>query len=155
MTEPLPTPAPGAAPTERACLSTPTHLAAPLQGEMRLRLIGEQEGALHVDGEGDLCPTELLPGNDPLVQLLGPEVFSRKVLLGLEKATFLDTRGVSWLVSWHANFQEAGGVLVLHSLPPRVRYVLRLLRLDQVLHTAADLAAAHARAQEGVHESHD
>ncbi|HWG46590.1 MAG TPA: STAS domain-containing protein, partial [Gemmataceae bacterium] len=69
---------------------------------------------------------------------------SRKLLLDMEKTNFLDTSGISWLISCHENCQRAGGVLVLYAIPPRVRYVLQLLQMEHLLHTAADLEAARA-----------
>jgi anti-anti-sigma factor len=115
--------------------------------EPQLTLLSEDEGVLHVGCEGEVSLPEVRPGHDPLVKLLGPGVFARTVLINLEKATFLDTSGVSWLVDCHQKFLDAGGVLVLHSLPPLVGYVLKLLHLEQVLHVTADVAAARAFAE--------
>ena len=67
----------------------------------------------------------------------------------MEKTDYLDTSGVSWLISCHEQCHHAGGVLVLYAVPLRVRYVLQLLRMEHLLHTAADLAAARAIASKG------
>jgi len=68
-----------------------------------------------------------------LTKFLGAAVYSRKVLLDMNQVNFLDTGGASWLIGCHHNFLEAGGGFVLHSVPPRVDYVLQLLHLHEVL----------------------
>ncbi len=104
---------------------------------------------LQVQCAGDVCLPDFRPENDPLVKLLGPQVYSRKLLLNMEKTNFLDTSGVSWLISCHEQCHRAGGVLVLYAVPPRVRDVLQLLRMEHLLHTAADIATALAIAVKG------
>ena len=76
-------------------------------------------------------------------------MYSRRILLNMEKTDYLDTSGVSWLISCREQCHQAGGVLVLYAVPLRVLYVLQLLRMEHLLHTAADLAAARAIASKG------
>jgi anti-anti-sigma factor len=86
---------------------------------------------------------------DPLQSLLGPDVYTQPLLLSLERADFCDSLGVAWLLSCHRRFKDAGGKLVLHSVPPLVMSTLRLLHLDRVFHLAADEPAAVAQAGSG------
>jgi hypothetical protein len=113
-------------------------------GAIRLRVLADGPDALHLLCEGDVSLPELLPGDDPLAESFGPEVYGRKVLLNLEKAGYLDTSGISWLIACHRRFEDAGGALVLHSIPPRARHVVALLHMDRVFHTAAGPEAALA-----------
>jgi anti-anti-sigma factor len=124
----------------------PGESATRREGTFLLRLLGEDKGFLQVQCEGDVRLPDFHPEDDPLVKLLGSPACSRKVLLDLDRVSALDTSGISWLVSCHERFRNAGGVLVLHSIPPRVSLVLKLLHLEQVLATAADLPAARAYA---------
>lgn len=109
---------------------------------MHLEVLSETGGTIQVRCRGDVVIPDYGPDGDPLARLLGPQVYESTVLLDMEKATFLDTTGVTWLVSCHRNFENAGGRLILHSLPLRVRNILRLLNLEGVLHIVADADAA-------------
>jgi anti-anti-sigma regulatory factor len=53
---------------------------------------------------------------------------------------------VGWLIGLHKKFQQAGGRLILHSVPPLIDQLFRLLKLPAVLHMAGDEAAARALA---------
>jgi anti-anti-sigma factor len=113
-------------------------------GLLRLRLLEDDEDMLHLSCEGEAVLPDFRDGDEPLVRLLGPGVYGRKVLLNLERVTFLDTSGVTWLVNCHDSCRKAGGRLVLHSVPAQARYVLGLLNLDRVLPLARDAAAGRA-----------
>jgi anti-sigma B factor antagonist len=114
------------------------------EGTMRLELAGVSDGVLLVRCEGAVDLPGYRSADDPLARLLGPDVYSSQVLLDMEKATYLDTTAVGWLVGCHKRFREAGGRLVLFALPPQVLAVVRLLQLDRVLDLADDLPAARA-----------
>jgi ABC-type transporter Mla MlaB component len=116
---------------------------------LELSVQADEPDLLQVQCAGDAILPDFRPEKDPLVKLVGPQVYSRKVLLNMEKANSLDTSGISWLISCHECCLHAGGVLVLYAIPPRVRYVLQLLRMEDLLHTAPDLAAARAIALKG------
>jgi len=63
------------------------------------------------------------------------------VLLSLEATPFVDSSGLAWLVATHRRLREAGGKLVLHSIPPGVVDLLKIMSLDQVLNLADDESA--------------
>jgi len=123
-----------------------TSLATIREWNLALSLQAEEPDLLQVECAGDVVLPDFRPENDPLTKLLGPQVYSRKVLLNMERVNCLDTSGISWLISCHENCQHAGGMLVLYAIPPRVRYILQLLRMEQLLHVAPDLAAARSLA---------
>lgn len=83
---------------------------------------------------------------DPLEALLGEGAFARTLLLDLNKATFIDSSGVSWLLSHHNAFEDGGGALVLHSVPPVVQQVFDLLRLGSALRVARSETEAQTMA---------
>jgi anti-anti-sigma factor len=85
-------------------------------------------------------------GSDPLEALLGPQCYSHKVLLDMERLPLIDTSGVCWLLAKNKKFQQANGKLILYHMPPVVRDVLAILRLDGMLHIAPDEAGACALA---------
>src|SRR5947209_5978973 len=117
---------------------------------MDLPALTQAGGLLRLRLSGELVMQHLIPPPPhPLAAAAGPDVYARRVLLGLEGVTWLDTWGIGWLMSCHKRFLKDGGRLVLHSVPPAVEPSLRLLRLDQVLHLAADEAAARRLALAG------
>ena len=115
-----------------------------MNGSLRLAVLSEEPDFVQVGCAGDICLPEFEPEREPLSLLLGPQIYSRKVLLNLEKANCLDTSGISWLLHCDEAFRKAEGTFVLHSIPARVRYVLHLLRMEELLPTVTDLAAAKA-----------
>jgi anti-anti-sigma factor len=126
-----------------------TSPSAVQEGVLRLNFLGQEGDILHASCEGGISLPTFHQENDPLVKLLGPEVYRCLVVLDLERASYLDTSGITWLIRHHTRFREAGGVMVLHSIPPRVQTVLALLHMQNVLHTASDLQAALALARGG------
>ena len=94
--------------------------------------------------EGEVTQQSLASGRDELREVLGPDGFKSPVLLSLASATYLDSSGISWLVIAHKHCVQAGGRLVIHSVPPLIDQVLRLLRMHTVLHLAANENAARA-----------
>jgi anti-anti-sigma regulatory factor len=116
---------------------------------MKLNVLPSEDGITRVRSEGDITLLEVQGCPNPLGATLGPDCFRRTVLLSLEQSGFVDSAGVGWLVVAHQKFTEAGGLLVVHSLPPLVNHTFRLLQVGSILHLAEDEAAALrvARAQ--------
>jgi anti-anti-sigma factor len=105
---------------------------------MRLILISHNDQVTHLECEGEVTYSQLTQERDPLEEILGSALWHRNVLLGLEKTTYIDSSGVSWLLHAHRQFTRSGGRLVLHSLSPMVQQVLQLLKLTKLFHVAAD-----------------
>ncbi len=116
---------------------------------MKLTLLSAGKDFIHVGCEGEITQREFQPGADPLAALLGPAGFTHAVLINLEQTTYIDSSGIGWLLVCHKHFAENGGIMVLHSVPPRVDHILQIVRMPLVLHIAADEAAARAIALEG------
>lgn len=113
---------------------------------MKMTLVADEGAVVRIRCEGEVRDVRHLIQGDPLEQVLGPGCFTRRVLLDLEGADFIDSSGISWLIVAHKHFRQGGGRLVLHSLPPRVSQVLHFLHMHLVFHIAADEAAARALA---------
>ncbi len=116
---------------------------------MRLSLISDEGDVLHVACEGDIQQQDFRPGRDPIEDVIGPSGYSRRVLLDMERTTYLESSGISWLLICHKHFVEAGGRLILHSVPPRVFRVLQIVHLPKILNIAPDEAGARALAGGG------
>jgi anti-anti-sigma factor len=96
---------------------------------MKLNVLTNDNDLTRIQNEGSITHLDFSAGNDPLVNLLGPSCYGRKVLLSLEKTPYIDSAGVGWMVMCHKRFREEGGKLVLQSIPPAVDQMLRLLGL--------------------------
>lgn len=66
----------------------------------------------------------------------------RKFVINLEKTPWGDSHGVALLMGAHANATKAGGNLVLANVSDRIKGVLRVMKLDLILKSFDDEAAA-------------
>jgi anti-anti-sigma factor len=111
---------------------------------LHVTLLSDDRGVVRLQAEGQISQADFQGEGDPIENELGPDGFSRPVLLDLGRTDYIDSSGISWLIVNHKRFRQAGGRLVLHSLPPRVSQVLHFCRMESVFHLAADEAAARA-----------
>ena len=116
---------------------------------MKLILKSSEGGIARLVCEGEVTQADFVTEGNPFKTVLGSSCFEQKVLLDLQKAAYVDSAGVGWLVMSHKSFREQGGMLVVHSVPPMVDHVFRLLRMPTVLHLAENEASALALAQGG------
>jgi anti-anti-sigma factor len=106
-------------------------------------LSGPDDGVIRLMCEGHISALHFDPdGPDPLYSLVGEGCFARRVLIDMAKASFIDSSGIGWLITCHKQFKEHGGMLVLHSIPPRVRQTLDFLRIGAIIQIADDEKAA-------------
>jgi len=111
---------------------------------MQLAISETSDDVVKISVAGRITQKELSPLHDPLGDLLGPGTWNKTVMLDLSKAEYVDSSGIGWLLSCHKRFRGGGGRLVLHSLPPVVSNVVRVLKLDSVFHMGSPQPAARA-----------
>jgi anti-anti-sigma factor len=114
---------------------------------MKLEILSEEGGVTRIAVVGDVIQQQLSTGQDPLVALLGEDAYRRHVVVNLQGVEQLDSSGVSWLLACHRRFRNAGGTLVLHSLSPFARDVLKVLKMHLVFRLAEDEKSAVKIAQ--------
>jgi anti-anti-sigma factor len=114
-----------------------------------LNVLSCEEGLARLECADDLTLLEVQDEGDILGRLLGQDCYTRRVLLSLAKATYIDSAGVGWLVMCHKHFLEGGGQLVVHSIPPMIAHVFGILGLTTILNLADDEKAARVRATAG------
>jgi anti-anti-sigma factor len=103
---------------------------------MDLKLVDSTDGSIRVKATGPITPDAADQPRDPLIGLLGPQVFEHRVALDLEEADFISSSGIGWLLYCHKRFEQQGGKLELRSVSKPIDQVLRLMRLQTVLHWA-------------------
>ena len=113
----------------------------------KLTLISiEKEGFVRIASEGDLTSADIHQGHtlgkNLLEPLLGSNWATQRVLLDLGKTQYLDSAAIGWLIGSNKQFKSKGGALVVHSIDPRIRQMLGLLKVGQVVSLAADEAEA-------------
>jgi anti-anti-sigma factor len=116
---------------------------------MKLKLRSDEAGFCRIQTDGEIRLSDL-SGDTRLVEsLLGPGCYARKILLDMQNTPYMDSSGVSWLVNFHKHCREAGGILVLHSIPPSIMSILKLLHMDRYLNLVEDEQAARVVALGG------
>jgi anti-anti-sigma factor len=115
---------------------------------MKLMQLAPNPGVCRLRCAGHVTVEDLDRGQDPLGSVLGKSGFASNVLLEMMDVDFIDSAGIAWLINCHQRFRQAGGRLVIHSMPPQVDNVFKLLRMPSLLSLARDEAAARAMALE-------
>jgi anti-anti-sigma factor len=108
---------------------------------MKLSLVSiEKAGYVRLEAEGDITSGDFLDsgGKNPLETVLGANWASNNVMISLEKTAFIDSSAIGWLIDAQRKSKAAGGKLVLHSAPARVRDVFDLLKMRVVLNLKDD-----------------
>jgi len=112
---------------------------------VQLRLADDSGGFVCLEASGDIRQEDVWQ-RDPLEAMGGPEIFKKRVLLGLVETTSIDSSGIGWLLLSERRFREQGGRLVLHDLPVIVSQVIEFLHVHTRLEIAADRQAAQRMA---------
>lgn len=121
---------------------------------MQIKLLGSEDGIYRLETLGKLSRDGQRAGeSDPLVELCGPDIYKKPALLSLARSLYLDSTGIEWLLNYYKRFQGEGGQLICHSAAPNTQQLLKLMRLDQVLHLEPTEAAALQRVRKTQHES--
>jgi anti-anti-sigma factor len=111
---------------------------------MKLTLLPlEKDDLLRIACEGSIARL-LDQERDPLRDLLGPNCYSRRVLLNMERVQAVDTSGITWLLGVVERFERDHGRVVFFMVPPIVTQVLDFMRLSDTLPMAASEQAALA-----------
>ena len=80
--------------------------------------------------------------------LIGADWARHTVILDMDAVSYVDSSAIGWLIQSQKQFRDAGGMLVLHSVQPHVRDVLKLLKIQRVVPIARDATECHQLIQE-------
>ena len=114
---------------------------------MVLTLAAQDAQLVRVKSSGPITQQSLAGNSEPFRELLGEGAYGKRVLLDLSASDYIDSSGVGMLVGSHKRFKQAGGVLVFHSVGALAMKVLKMLRMDLLLHLATTEAEAAELAQ--------
>ena len=103
---------------------------------MKVHLKSEDETTARVSLAGVVA--EGTPAEDPLSLIGVSGLYGRNVIFDMSDVEMLNSHGIGWLLRTHSRCGDAGGRLVLHSIPQTALNVLKIMRLHQVLHLADD-----------------
>jgi anti-anti-sigma factor len=109
---------------------------------VKLLATSDSNGVLRLSCEGAIQQDLNNPSLDPMASLFGQAIFSRKTVMNMERCTSIDSYGISWLLICHKHFAQDGGKLVLHSVPPMIMKVLKLVQLPKIVSVADNEAEA-------------
>jgi anti-anti-sigma factor len=111
-------------------------LASPLQNPLAFHVATDDGQVVRARVNGRLAHRFQAPYDEPLATTVGFDAYQRHVLLDLSAVTLMETSGINWLLTLRKRMLAVGGRLVLHSLSPAVRNVVRVLKLQSVLEIA-------------------
>jgi anti-anti-sigma regulatory factor len=97
---------------------------------MELNLLRSQGSEVRVVVMGRITRDGWVTTDDPLGDLYGQDVYRRTVLLNLTESLYIDSTGVEWLLICHRRFEDEGGMLIVHSVNPLSRQLLKMMGMD-------------------------
>ena len=110
---------------------------------MKLNVVSIQNELVRVQAEGDItCLDFTANGKNPFEGILGSRWAAHRVLVDMRAVPFLDSSAIGWFMTSRREFERGGGLVVLHSIQPRVRQILDLLRVGKALPLVDNEAAA-------------
>jgi anti-anti-sigma factor len=105
----------------------------------------DSRGIVHATTSGDIAGADLSAGTaNPFHALLGPDWAVKRVILAMNRTSYVDSAAVGWLIMCQREFKKSGGALVLFGVPESVRQVLALLKIQKLIPIAPDETAARA-----------
>lgn len=111
--------------------------------EMEIAMLPGHGDVVSMIARGPIVQRTLMLSN-PMGEMPGVSGYDRKVILSLAEVTLFDSTALGWLLKCNKRFREGGGSLVIHSIPPVVLDMMKIMGLPQVLRLAEDEQAALA-----------
>ena len=109
---------------------------------MELKVLSDEDDVLQLQVVGRTLDGEIASEQDPMAPRLDERGYARRAVLSLADTDYVNSSGLALLLIWHKRFRDAGGKLVVHSIPVYVMETIRILRLELVLNLAEDASTA-------------
>lgn len=114
---------------------------------MKINQLSDDGVLIRLESDGEIRLSDMGRDGNPIESALGRDGFGKKVLLNLEKTPYIDSSGVALLIRCHKKCQDAGGQLIMHSIPPGIMQILKLLHMERHLFLVDNEASAEALAR--------
>ena len=111
---------------------------------MNLSIDSHIDNICHLSLSGKISQIVVDSCQDQLIQLVGQAHFNQTILLSLQNTNSIDSSGIGWLLATDKRIRDAGGTLVLHSLPHDIQCIFQMMRLNSILKLAKDKQSAEA-----------
>lgn len=106
---------------------------------MKLNVVSIQNELVRIQAEGEITSLDFtVDGKNPFDVVLGSRWATHKVVVDLRSVPFLDSSAIGWFMNCRREFERNGGLIVLHSVQPRVRQVLDLLCVGKAVPLVED-----------------
>jgi len=115
---------------------------------MEVKLQRAEGDLVRIEVSGKISRDGWTAHRDPLTEVYGHDIYRQKVLVNLSNSFYVDSTGVEWMLSSHRRFKESGGIMVLHSATAGTLQLLKMMRMDRVLHLVPDETAAKRKLEE-------
>jgi anti-anti-sigma factor len=103
----------------------------------------EQDGCIRVASSGSITAAAAhFLGKNPLESILGATWSANRVLIDMSRTDFIDSAAIGWLIATAREFSRRGGRLAVHSVTPRVRQMLYLMKIVQLVPLLSDVVSA-------------
>lgn len=111
---------------------------------MKLSLLSiDKGGFVSVGAEGTITAADFhVDQKNPFEVVLGPAWPTHRVIFDMKQVNFMDSSAIGWLIDSNKSFHGGGGRLVIHSIQPKVKQVIDLLRLNKAFAIADNDATA-------------
>jgi anti-anti-sigma factor len=103
----------------------------------------DKDGCIRVASTGNLTSANINLGpRNPLESILGATWSGNRVILDMSKTDFMDSTAIAWLIATTKQFSTAGGSIAIHSVAPRARQMLDILKIGKIIPLVANEPAA-------------
>ena len=103
----------------------------------------DKDGCIRVASTGNLTASNIdLGPRNPLESILGAAWSSNRVILDLSKTDIMDSTAIAWMIATTRQFRTSGGLIAIHSVAPRARQMLDLLKIGKIIPIVSNEPAA-------------
>ncbi|HEY8746918.1 MAG TPA: STAS domain-containing protein [Tepidisphaeraceae bacterium] len=103
----------------------------------------DKDGCIRIASNGNITASSVsLGARNPLEGILGAGWSGNRVILDMSRTDFMDSTAIAWLISTTKQFRTAGGSIAIHSVVPRARQMLDILKIGKIIPIVSNEPAA-------------
>jgi len=102
-------------------------------------------GVARVAVAGDVTIQDFADGGpNPMESVLGTSWAAQRVLVSLDSVPYIDSSAIGWMIDCQRRFKSGGGCVVWHSPSTRVREMIDMLKMRNILDVRENESAARS-----------